>query len=136
MMFAPLAALAVVVTVSTGPIHDSDPTASPLTTREKSAVMRPLVDQVTECIAGRVVGDARYDTSAAAGTLGDLIVESVSPCIEPVQAMIEAYDRYFGEGSGEAFFMGPYLDVLPRAVTQRRRSETAGAVPVGAGAPR
>jgi hypothetical protein len=30
--------------------------------------------------------------------------------------MIDAYDRYFGEGSGEAFFMGPYLDILPRVV--------------------
>jgi len=33
-----------------------------------------------------------------------------------VRAMIYAYDRYYGEGSGEAFFMGPYLDVLPKAV--------------------
>jgi hypothetical protein len=31
--------------------------------------------------------------------------------------MIDAYDRYFGDGAGEAFFMGPYLDVLPAAVT-------------------
>ena len=31
--------------------------------------------------------------------------------------MIDAYDSYYGEGSGEAFFMGPYLDVLPKAVT-------------------
>jgi hypothetical protein len=30
--------------------------------------------------------------------------------------MIDAYDHYYGEGSGEAFFMGPYLDVLPKAV--------------------
>ena len=32
--------------------------------------------------------------------------------------MIEAYDRYFGDGEGEAFFMGPYLDVLPIAVSK------------------
>ena len=32
--------------------------------------------------------------------------------------MIEAYDRYFGEGECEAFFMGPYLDVLPKAVSK------------------
>jgi len=29
--------------------------------------------------------------------------------------MVDAYDRYYGEGAGEAFFMGPYLDVLPKA---------------------
>jgi hypothetical protein len=38
--------------------------------------------------------------------------------------MIDAYDRYYGEGTGEAFFMGPYLDVLPRAVTERAKSAT------------
>jgi hypothetical protein len=32
--------------------------------------------------------------------------------------MIDAYDRYFGEGEGQAFFMGPYLDVLPTAVSK------------------
>ena len=32
--------------------------------------------------------------------------------------MIDGYDRYFGEGAGEAFFMGPYLDVLPTVVTK------------------
>ena len=40
-------------------------------------------------------------------------------CLAPVHAMIDAYDRSFGEGSGEQFFMGPYLDVLPDAVLTR-----------------
>jgi hypothetical protein len=35
--------------------------------------------------------------------------------------MIDAYDRYFGDGTGQAFFMGPYLDVLPAAVTKWAR---------------
>jgi hypothetical protein len=39
-------------------------------------------------------------------------------CAIHVRIMIEAYDRYFGEGEGEAFFMGPYLDVLPSAVSK------------------
>jgi hypothetical protein len=32
--------------------------------------------------------------------------------------MIDAYDRYYGTGLGDAFFMGPYLDILPRAVDE------------------
>jgi hypothetical protein len=35
-----------------------------------------------------------------------------------MRAMIDEYDRYFGDGMGEAFFMGPYLDVLPRVVNK------------------
>jgi len=36
--------------------------------------------------------------------------------------MIAAHDRYFGESSGEDFFVGPYLDVLPDAVVHRMKS--------------
>jgi hypothetical protein len=39
--------------------------------------------------------------------------------------MIDAYDRYYGEGSGQAFFMGPYLDVLPKAVIAAARKAAA-----------
>jgi len=34
-----------------------------------------------------------------------------------MRSMIDAYDEYFGDGTGEAFFSGPYLDVLPTAVS-------------------
>lgn len=133
MILPPLAGIVLMVTVSTGPIHDTDPTATHLTAREISAAMRSLVERATDCIAGRVAGDVRYDAREASGTLGDLIVESVPPCLEPVRAMIDAHDRYYGEGSGEAFFMGPYLDVLPHAVARRRQTDTRrdGAAAIG-----
>jgi hypothetical protein len=69
----------------------------------------------TECIARSVSADPRLGQRNA--DLGDLIVDSMPHCAAQVRAMIEAYDRYFGEGEGEAFFMGPYLDVLPSAVS-------------------
>jgi hypothetical protein len=43
----------------------------------------------------------------------------VPVCIAEVRAMIAAFDRYYGAGAGESFFMGPYLDVLPAAVNRR-----------------
>jgi hypothetical protein len=33
-----------------------------------------------------------------------------------VRALIDGHDQLYGEGSGEQFFMGPYLDALPGAV--------------------
>jgi len=39
-----------------------------------------------------------------------------------MRSMIDTYDQYFGNGTGEAFFSGPYLDVLPTAVTSGRPS--------------
>jgi hypothetical protein len=118
MILAPLTAAALVVSVATGPITDR--TGLPImTAQQKTAAMQPLVRSATECIARTVSADPRYGQRNA--DLGDLIVDSMPSCVSQVRAMIDAYDRYFGEGEGEAFFMGPYLDVLPMAVSKWSR---------------
>ena len=70
----------------------------------------------TDCIVHRVAADTRFRSDDPAANLGDLIVDAVPKCLDPVRAMIDAHDRYFGPGSGEQFFMGAYLDALPGAV--------------------
>jgi hypothetical protein len=112
MILAPLAGVALVVSVATGPIVDPKGSTIQLSAQQKNAAVQPLVRSATECIAKTVSADARF----RAMPLGDLIVESITTCVEPVRAMIDGYDHYFGNGTGEAFFMGPYLDVLPAAV--------------------
>src|SRR5262249_23315765 len=112
MILAPLAGVALVISVATGPV--TDPTGSMLSAQQKNAAMQPLVRSATECIAQAVPADGRFRTHQAA--IGDLIVDSMNSCLGPVRAMIDAYDNFFGDGTGEAFFMGPYLDVLPAAV--------------------
>jgi hypothetical protein len=115
MILAPLAAVALVVGVATGPV--TDPTHLPsMSMQQKSVAIQPLVRSATECIARTVTSDPRFGQPAA--DLGDLIVASMPTCTAQVRAMIAAYDNYFGEGEGEAFFMGPYLDVLPTAVSK------------------
>jgi hypothetical protein len=113
--------LALVVTASVEPGVSVGPNVSDtqLSSRQKSAVMQPLVRTATDCIVRAVAADPRWKISTAAGDVNDLIVASMSTCLEPVRAMIDTHDRLFGEGSGEAFFMGPYLDVLPAAVTKQ-----------------
>jgi hypothetical protein len=115
MILAALAAATLVVSVATGPT--AKPSSSPpLSVQQKSAAMQPLLRSTTECIARTVSTDPRFGSRN--GNLGDLIVQSMPSCTTEVRAMIEAYDRYFGDGEGEAFFMGPYLDVLPTAVSK------------------
>ena len=114
MILAPLAGVALIVSVATGPIIDPKGSTIQLSVQQKNAAVQPLVRSATECIARTVSADTRFRSQAM--PLGDLIVESITFCVEPVRAMIDAYDRYYGDGTGEAFFMGPYLDVLPAAV--------------------
>jgi hypothetical protein len=109
------------IAVATGPFGASSGPPM-LTAQQKMAATAPLVRSATECIVRAVAADPRYGAEPTA-KLGDLIVASMPSCVTPVRAMIDAYDRYFGQGSGEAFFMGPYLDVLPKAVTEGAKNE-------------
>jgi hypothetical protein len=121
MILAPLFGTALVVAVATDPLTDPAVETNP-SAQQKIAATEQLVRSATECIVRAVIADPRYAKPKT--ELGDLIVESMPGCVAPVRAMIDAYDRYYGEGAGEAFFMGPYLDVLPKAVTQRAKSTT------------
>ena len=113
MITAPLLSASLVVAVAVGPaLHPAGDVK--LSAQAKAAATEPLVRSATDCIVHAVMVDPRYGKKTAA--LGDLIVASMPSCLTPVRAMIDAYDRYYGEGAGEAFFMGPYLDVLPKAL--------------------
>ena len=113
MILAPLAAAAFVMSVATGPNVQPGP-APALSSQQKIAAMQPLMRSATECIARKVSAHPRFGQRDV--DLGDLIVDAVPGCSAQVRAMIDAYDRYFGDG--EAFFMGPYLDVQPVAVSK------------------
>jgi hypothetical protein len=117
MLLAPLAGAVLVMSIATGPAVDPLGSMTQLTAQQKNVAMQPLVRSATECIARAVAGDPRFGKHLPSD-LGDLITDSMPACVRPVRAMIDGYDRYFGDGAGEAFFMGPYLDVLPAAVSK------------------
>jgi len=97
------------------PDTELDPMRAHLTHQQRTAAVQPFITRATECVARSVAADAR---ATDASKLGDLIVDSMPSCADLMRSMIATYDQYFGEGSGEAFFSGPYLDVLPAAVSK------------------
>jgi len=115
MIIAPLLSAALVVNVATGPLTGPAAGKASLSIQQKAAATEPLVRSATDCIVHAVTSDPRF-ASERRTALGDLIVESIRTCRTPVRAMIDGYDRYYGDGAGEAFFMGPYLDGLPTLV--------------------
>jgi hypothetical protein len=120
MILNTLVGLSLVVAVSIDS-HLTDPlgragSGSQMSMQQKNAAVQPLVHSATECVAKTVSSDPRFAVQLKSGDINDLIVESVPSCIDPMRQMIDAYDRYFGTGTGESFFAGPYLDVLPAAV--------------------
>jgi len=73
------------------------------------------VRRATECIVRQVKSDPHYSENLRPGELNDLIVDAMPRCANSLRAMMDTHDRMYGSGSGEAFLMGPYLDILPAA---------------------
>ena len=97
-----------------------------MTVRQKDAALLPLVRRATDCILRKVASDPRYGGDMHPGDMNDLIVDSIAACGRPVRAMMDAHDRMYGRGSGEAFLLGPYLDVLPSAVVRQVKIKMPG----------
>jgi hypothetical protein len=123
MILAPLFGTAMIIAVATGPLDDPMGLEH-LSPRQKSAATETLMRSATDCIAHAVFADPRYSATGTA-QLGDLIVASMPSCTASVRAMIDGYDQYYGEGSGETFFMGPYLDALPKLVIEAGKKAAA-----------
>src|SRR3954467_4155191 len=123
MILAALVAASLIVPVS---VDRNAPTessrGSAMSPEQKAAAMRPLVSSATECIARTVSADPRYPGLPGGAAFNNLIAESVPSCLSALRSMIDTYDRLYGEGAGENFFMGPYLDTLPAAVNRRAKS--------------
>ena len=86
---------------------------------ERQAKLLPLVARATDCILRRIADDPRYRPDLRQDEINDLIGDSLRGCAQPLRAMIAGHDRLYGAGSGEAFLLGPYLDVLPSAVVRQ-----------------
>jgi len=104
---------------ATAPIPVDPGVWTQMSVPQKDAALLPLVQRATECIVHRVAVDGRYRPDMSPADIDDLIVDSISACRRPVRAMIQLHDRLYGNGSGEAFLLGPYLDVLPAAVIRQ-----------------
>lgn len=112
------------VSLDTAPPSADPATWTQMSAPQKQAVLLPLVTRATECIARQVSSDPRYSAEMRGEEFNDLIVDSIPVCGRHVRAMMEAHDRMYGYGSGEAFLLGPYLDVLPAAVVKQVRVRT------------
>jgi len=117
MILSELGVAAFIFNVAAGPGLEAP--VRHLSIQQRNAAAQVYVRSTTDCIARSVASDRRFRTEDASANLGEMIVDAVPKCLAPVHALISAYDHYFGEGSGEEFFMGPYLDALPNVLMKR-----------------
>ena len=117
-----LFSLSLVLNTAVEPYHpqlEPDAARIQMSVQQKQAVIQPLTRSATECVVQAVAGNPAFKISMRPSEINELIVASMESCGDKMRAMIEGYDRLFGDGTGEAFFMGPYLEILPKAVTRQ-----------------
>lgn len=122
MIKAALFGLSLVLNTAVEPYQpplESEAARFQMSPQQKNAVIQPLMRTATDCIVRAVSTDPKFHATVQPGEINELIVLSMEACLQPMRAMIDAYDRLFGEGAGDAFFMGPYLEILPKAVTRQ-----------------
>ena len=124
MLMPALTGLSLIVLAATPPAIEAERPTTRMSAQEKTAAVQPSVRRATECVARNVADNPRVTAIGEPGVLGDMIVQSMPSCANLMRAMIESFDRYFGEGSGEAYFSGPYLDALPAAVLKAATDAT------------
>jgi hypothetical protein len=115
MILPALTGVSLLIMTAGTPTGDLEGPPQHLSNQQRSAAVQPFITRATECVSRTVAADPR---ASDAGNLGELIVDSMPACIDAMRTMIATYDQYFGDGTGEAFFSGPYLDVLPKAVSK------------------
>ena len=115
MILSALTGASLLVMAAATPDIDHATSSAHLNPQQRAAAVQPAISRATECVARTIAADPR---ASDASRLGDLIVDSMQPCRDVMRSMIDTYDQYFGDGTGEAFFSGPYLDVLPTAVSK------------------
>ncbi len=110
--------------VSAAPHRDLDDT--PKSTAANNAAVRTVQGKATECVIKKMrTMLANTAEPESVQKFSDRLVEAVRACAPEMRTMIAAYDRTFGAGQGEEFFMGPYLDLLPTMIEEKLR-DTAG----------
>jgi hypothetical protein len=128
MILASLFGMSLIVNVSLDPRPPAlaDPAIeTQLSVRQKDAALDPHIRGATACIARAVTQNPRFSETIRRDQLNDLIVDAMAGCERTLRAMIRIHDRMYGQGSGEAFLLGGYLEVLPAAIFRQARVRSA-----------
>ena len=84
------------------------------------------VKAATDCVAAAALNNSEITTLYRENRLREVtnwVVLRSNACDNPLNAMRLLHDRIYGQGTGQAFLRGDYLDDLPRAVGERIKVE-------------
>ena len=84
--------------------------------REREQRRLNLLQQMTTSCVIQVMRKYPHKREAS---FTDRITEAFPHCAKYTQSFVREFDRVYGEGQGKEFFLGPYLDDLPRIIQEQ-----------------
>ncbi|KAA2235593.1 hypothetical protein [Salinarimonas soli] len=79
----------------------------------------PSIRAATDCIAREALREPLAVDAVQQNRLHEILRDPMLRCTGPIGFMISEHDRLYGWGTGRAFFDGPYLQDVTRAVLAR-----------------
>ena len=95
--------------------------AAPRVPGSAHAVLLPLEQAATECFADTVASNPRSLSLARGGRWYEAASVTGFLCRPEVDAMVAAYDRVYGRGTGTRYFKGAYASHLGHELAERLR---------------
>jgi hypothetical protein len=100
--------------------------ASTASATARSELESASVKAATDCVAAAALNNSEITTFYRENRLKEVtnwVVLRSSACDNPLNAMRLLHDRIYGQGTGQTFLRGDYLNDLPRAVGERIKVE-------------
>lgn len=116
MLINTLATLSLVTLAAAVPAQDRQD-SSRMSKAEKAAVVQRVVNRATDCVVREI------RAAGSSQDIGEHIVAVMPSCADTMRSMIETFDESYGEGAGETFFSGSFLDILPQVVSKQLSQE-------------
>lgn len=95
-----------------------------LSEAQKRKIHLPYVRAATNCFARAIIASPEATRLARSVQWGDAVLSTAKGfCQAEVGTLLSTHDQLYGQGTGQAFFVGPYFSDLPRALGNRLRPE-------------
>jgi hypothetical protein len=99
------------------------PVLPQVTEGQKWKALLPFVRATSDCFANSIQSEPTLLEAYQQNRLLSLVAAKGAMCLPVVERMIAEHDRIYGQGTGQAFFKGPYASDLQRAISVRLKPE-------------
>lgn len=102
--------------------------ASPATPQDKRETLIGYIRTTSDCFAREAIKHPDFAIALRTKDWAPFLRKVMPHCKRQIDTLIHIHDRFYGRGSGLAFFNGGYFKDLPRAIRARIPNQVTAAI--------